>query len=620
MNRFSIHICKISERSKALLAFFLFFLLVSRLLAQEFNATVTPATVAVGEQVQVSFSLNGTGTNFHAPTFSDFNVLMGPSQSSNMQIINGSVSQSITFTYVLQATKEGTFRFGNASIDVGGKKILSNQVTITVAKGNPPSKQQGSASGNQQNSTAPVAGGKNVFLKSSVDKSNAYQGEGILVTYKLFTKVNLVNYSISKLPALNGFWSQDISLPQQLQFHSENYDGVNYKVAEIKKMVIFPQRSGTLELDPMEGEVIARMQVKRQQQRSNDPFDQFFNDPFFNFNQWQDVKVALKSDVVKITVRELPSNAPATFNGAVGKFNVEVSLDKNETKAHEPVTLKIKISGKGNLKLIAPPKVDFPADFETYDPKINSNISASMTGVNGSKSFEYLVIPRIAGEYKIPVSGFTFFNLDKKQYESIPSRELMVKVSKGNETITTAVTGISKSDVQLLGKDIRFIKTSKPAFIQSGHSFLGSGAFYALMSVPALLFTALLVFRKRYLAMQSNIGLLKSQRANKVARKRLGAAKKYLASNNPEKFLDEMSKALWGFVSDKLQIPVSDLSKESIAVALTSKQVAGELVNQFIETIDTCEFARFAPGMPANNEGIYQKGIDVIVKLEQAIS
>ncbi len=596
---------------------FLFLFFCSAIFGQEFTASVSPSTVAVGDQLQVSFTLNGNGSNFHAPTFENFNVLAGPSQSSNMQIVNGSVSQSISYTYVLQPVKEGTFKFGSATIDAGGKKISSNQVTVNVVKGNPQPKSQGSQGNQKQDATVP--GGKNVFFRASVDKSSVYQGEGVIVTYKLYTKVNLVNYSISKLPSLSGFWSQDIAMPQQLQFHSENYDGANYKVAEIKKMVVFPQRAGTLELDPMEGEVVARIQGKRQQQNSNDPFSQFFNDPFFNFNQWQDVKVPMKSDAIKITVRDLPAGAPSTFNGAVGKFNIDISLDKKEVKSHEGVTLKIKISGKGNLKLLDPPKVDFPADFETYDPKISSNIMATTAGVNGSKTFEYLVIPRNAGDYKIPVSGFSFFNLDKKQYESVPSQDLNLKVEKGNETITTSVTGVSKSDVQLLGKDIHFIKTNRPAFVQGTGSFFGSGLFYMLIATPALLFAVLLVFRKRYIEMQSNIGLLKSQRANKVAKKRLGAAQKYLASNNKEKFLDEMFKALWGFISDRLQIPVSELSKESASNALQSKNISQEMILQFAETIESCEFARFAPGMAASNEEIYRKGIDVISKLEVEI-
>jgi hypothetical protein len=583
------------------------------------TASASPTTVAVGDQLQVTFTINGNASGFHAPTFNDFNTIMGPSQSSSTQIFNGSISQSISYTYVIQATREGTFKFGSATADAGGKKISSNQITITVVKGNPAAKQQqGGSQGSQQNQES-MAGGKNVFLKASIDKSSVYQGEGIVVTYKLYTKVNLATYTISKLPSLSGFWSQDIALAsQQPQFHSENFDGVNYKVAEIKKMVVFPQHSGTLQIDPMEGEVIAQMQVKKQ--RSNDPFDQFFNDPFFNFNQWQNVKVPLKSEPVKVTVRELPSNAPASFNGAVGKFNMDVSLDKKETKAHEPVTLKIKISGKGNLKLAEAPKIEFPSEFETYDPKISSNITATTAGVSGTKIFEYLVIPRNAGEFKIPVGGFSFFDLDKKQYESFPSHDLLIKVAKGDETITTTVSGVSKSDVQLLGKDIHFIKTNKPAFIQNGHSLFGSGLFYLLMTAPALLFVVLLVFRKRYIEMQKNVGLLKSQRANKVAKKRLSAAQKYLAANDKEHFLDEMFRALWGFVSDKLQIPVSELSKETATLALQNRKASEALISQFIETIDSCEYARFAPGLAASNEEIYKKGLDVIGKLEQEIT
>ncbi|MCX6292463.1 MAG: BatD family protein [Bacteroidetes bacterium] len=586
------------------------------------TATVSQTTLAVGEQVEVTFTLNGNGSNFHAPPFTDFNLLMGPNQSTSMQFVNGSVSQTISYTYVLQAVKEGTFKFGSATMDAGGKKITSNQVTITVVKGNAPAKQQqGNPQGSQQGSDATVSGGKNIFLKATVDKSNVFQGEGIVVTYKLFVKagVSLANYGLTKPPSLNGFWSQDINpAQQQAQFHTENYDGANYKVADVKKIVVFAQRSGTLELDPMEADAIVQVQVKRQQ-RSNDPFSQFFNDPFFNFNQWQNVKIQLKSEPVKITVKALPPNAPATFNGAVGKFTLEADLDKNETKAHEPVTLKIKVTGKGNMKLIEAPKIDFPSEFETYDPKINSNISATTAGVSGSKTFEYLIIPRNAGEFKIPVNGFTFYDLEKKQYQTIPSQDLIVKVGKGNETITTTVTGVNKSDVQLLGKDIRFIKTNNPEFISVGHSIFGSGIFYSMMAAPALLFVLLLLFRKRYMEMQSNTGLLKSQRANKVAKKRLAAAQKFLTINEKEKFLDEMFRALWGFISDKLQIPVSELSKESASESLRSKNIPEQLVTQFNETIDSCEYARFAPGMTGSNEEIYRKGIEVISKLEVEI-
>jgi len=598
---------------------------------EKLTATASETTVANGDQFQITYSLNASGKGFKAPSLPDFVVVMGPSQSQQMQIINGSVSQTLSFTYVLQATKEGVFKIGAAEITVGSTKIFSNPLTITVTKASAQSQSQGQGQGQgQQNQKSGEknntieGGGKNVFIKASVDRTNSYQGEGIVVSYKLYTKVTLLNYAISKLPSFTGFWSQDINMQQQLEFHNENYDGVSYKVAEIKKVVLFPQRSGNLVVDPMEGEVIARVQVKKQQQqKNNDPFSQFFNDPFFNNpffnNNVQDVKVNLKSDPIRITVKDLPAGAPSEFSGAVGRLSCEVSLDKKETKANEAITVKIKISGKGNIKLIESPKISFPPDFESYDPKENANINATTAGVSGSKVFEYLLIPRSPGEFKIPVSSFVYFDLDKKQYVSTDFPDLLLKVTKGDGTNVTVAGSVQRSDVQLLGKDIRFIKTQDPDFEVSLTPFYGSAVFYGLVTTPALLFLILLGVRKRNERLSGNAGQIKSQRANKAAMKRLSAAKKYLSSNEKEKFLDEMFRALWGFIGDKLQIPVSDLSKEKVTSELAIRKVDESLIKQFTDTIDSCEFARFAGGIADSNEALYQKGIDIISKLEGSI-
>ena len=599
---------------------FIFLLIVSSIriaFAQEFTANVSSSAVDVGEQFEITFSLNTTGKNFRPPTFIDFNVLMGPNQSTQMQIINGSVSQTTSYTYVLQAVKEGTFKIGSAEIIAGNTKSTSNPVTIIVSKNTNKSQAGGSQNQKGDNSNV-VAGGKNVFIRARVDKINPYQGEGISVIYRIYTKVTLLNYSVNKLPSFNGFWSQEISMPQQLEFHSENVEGVAYKVADIKKVILFPQRAGTLSIDPMEGEVIARVQLRRQQQQSNDPFSQFFNDPFFN-NNLQDIKVPLKSESLKITVRDLPGGAPQSFSGAVGKFAYEVSLDKKETKAHDAVNLKIKITGKGNIRLIDSPKIEFPPDFEKYDPKENVSVNVTTNGVTGSKTFEYLIIPRNPGNYKISVAPFTFFDLEKKQYITQQSPSLNLNVGRGTETTTTVVSGVNKTDVQILGKDILFIKTKDPAFITGSGTLYKSPVFYSLIITPALLFAGLLFLRRRKETMAGNVKLIRSQRANKVAMKRLSAAKKYLTTNDREKFLDEMFRALWGFISDKLQIPVSDLSKDTAAQALISRNVPDGLVLQFTDTVDSCEFARFAGGMADNNETIYKKGLEIITQLENAL-
>lgn len=607
---------------------FLFILQSKQVFSQneKLTASTSATSIAVGEQFQVTFSVNASGRAFKAPTFTDFNVLMGPSQSNQMQIINGSVSQTLSFTYVLQAVKEGTFKIPPAEITVGSTKLTSNTLTITVAKAS--AQQQGQAQGqtsttNKNGEKVMNGAGKDVYIKASIDKSSCYQGEGIAVVYRVYTKVNLLNFMVNKLPSFTGFWNQDLDKEIRLDGHSENIDGVSYRVADVKRFILFPQRSGTLTVDPMECEVIARVQVKRQKNQTNDPFSQFFNDPFFNNpffnNSTQDVKIALKSDPIKITVKELPAGAPADFKGAVGKLSCEITLDKKETKANEAVNVKVKISGKGNIKLIDSPTLTFPPDFETYDPKENSNINASQSGVTGSKTFEYLVIPRNAGEFKIEAAPFVYFDLDKKQYVTIDFPEMNLKVNKGDGSTVTVSNSVQHTDVQLLGKDIRYIKTGEPNFEKDHEPLYGSPLFYSLTVAPAFAFLLLLMVRKRNEKNAGNSGLIKSQRANKEAMKRLSLAKKYLSTNEKEKFLDEMFKALWGFIGDKLQIPVSDLSKDKVSDILASRNLSPELINEFTSTIDSCEFARFAGGIADSNEKLYEKGIAIITKLENSI-
>lgn len=590
----------------------------------QFSASVSESTIGVGDQFQISFTLSGSGRGFRPPPFGDFTVLMGPSQSSSTSIINGSISQSSTYTYILQAIKEGTFKIGSAEITVDGNKVLSNPVTISVVKGSQ-QPQHGNSSGGQGSQGNNPAGNlsSNVFLKAYADKTSLYLGEAMVVTYRLYTRVTLTNYSIDKLPSLTGFWSQEISLPQQLEFHMENLDGIQYKVADIKKMVVFPQRDGTLEIDPMQGDVVARVQMKRQP-RSTDPFDPFANDPFFNQffnNSVQDVKVPISSKAIRVTVKELPAGAPSSFKGAVGKFTFEASLDKDHTKTNEPVTLKIKIAGKGNVKLIDAPEITFPPDFETYDPKENSSVNATTAGVTGTKTFEYLIIPRNSGEYHIPVSPFSYFDLEKKQYVELKAPDIHVDVAKGTESAqsTGPASGIRQSDIKFLGKDIRYIKTRELNTISSGHPFFGSLLFYSLLGLPVVVFFGLVLMNRRKEHMLGNMALVKSQRANKVAMKRLATAKKYLGSSDQVKFLDEMFKALWGFVSDKLQIPVSDLSRETVARSLTEAKVPDALVTEFTSVLDSCEFARFGGGSGESSDSIYKKGFTVISSIENSI-
>lgn len=602
---------------------YLFFTMVLMGQSPSFTASVSKATVGLNEQFEVSFTLNSSGKNFAAPSFKDFHLLVGPSQSTSMEFINGNMSQSITYSYVLQPKSEGSFKIGAASIEVEGKTFKTNPINVTVTKGN-------SSSGNSANKSSGSSEGEasvnqnisdNIFIKAHVSKTNAFQGEAVVVTYKLYTRLGIVSFNPTKTPTFNGFWSQDIALPKETALHKEVYNGVEYNVAELKKTVLFPQRSGTLLVDPMEAESVVRIQQQRRKSRSNDPFEDFFNDPFFG-QSFQDYKYLIKSEPVKINVSSLPENAPEGFSSAVGKFNMEATLDKQETKANEPVTLKIKISGKGNLKLIDPLKINFPPDMETYEPKVTENISVSENGESGSKTFEYLLIPRHAGDYKINPFSFSFFDLEKKKYITLPSPEFSLKVFKGlgGESDASSLSGLSKEEIKLLGKDIRFIKTSSLNLKDKGEFFFRSPLFYILLTFPGLFLIGFIFYRRKYMEDSANIGLVKSRKATQMAKKRLSLAQKYLKENNREQFFNETAKALWGYLSDKLGIPVSDLSTDSTKEALAKGNLPEELINKTIVTLEHCEFARYAPSKGVGEkESIYNDTLNIITEIENKL-
>ena len=577
------------------------------------TATVSKNTMAVGEQFQLTYAINGSGQRFQGPELKDFYVLGGPNQSSSIQIINGNYSQSLSFTYYLQAKAEGNFKIGFATIDADGKRIQSNGLIINVVKGN-----ANAQSGNTQAQSNPEGvTEKNLFLRAQVSKTNVYQGEALTVSFKLYTNVNIVNYTVSKMPSMAGFYNQEITLPEQLQLHNETVDGINYKVGELKKVVLFPQQSGVLSIDPMELECIARIQMKGGNKM--DPFG-MFQDPFFGFNSARDVKYAFRSNKVNINVKELPPNAPPGFNGSVGSLNFDATLDKKETKANEPVSLKIKISGSGNLKLVEAPEMSFPPDIESYDPKINDNLHITENGVSGSKTIEYLIIPRHEGTYDLEPITFSYFDLNKKQYISKTAGPFTLKVGKGIGGSGSASTEkISKSDFQLLGKDIRYIKIQEPEFIATTGNFYGSLPYYGLMFSPMLLFFGLLVYRNRMETINSDVVLLKSRKATAIALKRLKAAQKLLSANQQLALQEEISKAMWGYMSDKLAIPFADLSKGKIEGSLIAKKVNPEQINYFINTLDQCEMSRFAGTSAVIDADLYQHAVKAISDIEQSL-
>lgn len=590
--------------------------------AQSLSASVSRNPVAVGEQFQVTFSLNASGNNFEGPSFSDFFVLSGPNQSSSVQIINGNISQSLSFTYYLQAKAEGQFKIGSASIICNGKKLESPPFTLTVVKGQ--AQQQSQPGQPQQRQESEGVTGNDVFIRAIVDKTNVYRGEGISITYRLYTKVQLVNYAITKAATLNGFYTQDVPMPAQLDISKvETINGVQYNYGDIKKVIAFPQQSGTLTVDPMEGECIARVRVQRKR-NPNDPFDvfndPFFNDPFFGRGV-RDVKVALSSIPIKITVKDLPPGAPASFKGTVGKFSFEAKLDKDVTNANDAVSLKIKLSGKGNIKLFDAPPVEVPPGIESYDPKQNDNINVSANGVSGTRTYEYLLIPRNEGQYEIPPIAFSYFDLEKKAYQTFSSSVFRLKVNKGSGGSSASVAlSPSKSEVQLLGKDIRFIKTGPVAFIQIKESVNTDLTWWLMALIPVALIFILLILKNRIEAWNADAALVRSRKASTIANKKLSAAKKHLDKNEHEQFYAEVTRALWEFIGGKLNIPHAALSKETASDELRKRLIPDEIIQEFGQTIDACERSRYAGGYnPQSSAAVYADAVKVISTLQEKL-
>ena len=580
--------------------------------------------VRTGERFNLIYTLNADGSNFRGPDIEKFNVLTGPhtSQSSSVQIINGKVSRSVenTYTYVLSAGGEdGIFEIPPAKINVDGKIYESNSLKIQIVKSN--ASQQGTNSKPGTNSSNEYDFNNDVFIRAVVNKSRPKQGEQIIITYKLYYRINISQPQFTKEPGFKGFWKKDLlrDIQNYVQY-KEKYKGQEYHVAELKKFALFPQRSGKIVIEP--ADVLCQVQVRtKTQQRSRDPFfDNFFNDPFFN--RYKTVEVPIKTNTVTINVSPLPSkNQPAEFSGAVGNFDFKSSIDKTELKANEALNLKFTVSGTGNIELIDKIDVVFPPDFEVYDPKISKKVNTSANGVSGRKTFEYLIIPRTPGEFTINPVKFSYYDLKKNRYVSLTSPEYKINVAKGDGSAANInYSGVNQADIKYIGTDIRHIKTGAPQLTKIGTFFFGSTVFYLLILAPIVIFILFTIIWKKELQKRSNIALMRNRKATKVAQKRMKQAGVFLKENNKEKFYVEVSQALWGYLSDKFSIPLATLSMETVSETLAGKDVKEETIKQFIDTLNNCEFARFAPGDSTSTmENIYNEAVSIVSKIESEL-
>lgn len=572
-----------------------------------------PRVVKIGEQFRLTYSINVKGSNFKSPNFNNFRVLSGPniSSSSSVQIVNGNMTKSVSYTYnyIVMATAEGKHTIPSASIEYKAKKYSSNSIVVEVVKGN--AQQNANTSGSNTSINKSNISNKDIFVAVNVSDKSLYQGASFVADIKVYTKKNLSGFEDIKFPPFTGFWSQDIESPQQIQLHRENINGEIYDVGLFKKILLFPQRSGKIVIDPFEITMIIQEQV-----RSNNPFDDFFG------GSHRRIPVKLKSKPVSINVKSLPGNKPSDFNGAVGKFTMKTIVDKTHIKANEAVNLKIRISGNGNLKLIKPVDVNFPLDIDVYDPKTSLNTKASIDGVTGSVSFTYLFIPRYAGTYTIPPIRFSYFNTSTKTFKTITSKEFDIIVERGSgdaEMTSGVVQGLSKEDVKFIGKDIRFLKTNFE-LNKREKTIFNSLVFYLTYVLSMLVFILIIVVRRNQIKQNANQAKVKNRKANSVSKKRLKKAARFMKDGKDEQFYDEVLRAIWGYLSDKLLIPVANLSKDNVSEILEKRKVDSENITGLMQLLDACEFARFAPAFVTGGmDDIYKKVVSLISKLDQKI-
>ena len=579
-----------------------------------------PAAVETGQQFRLSFTINEQGSNLVLPPGieNNFDVLMGPStsQSFSMSTINGKTTQETTYgyTYILRAKQEGTFEIRPASIEVGGKIFESNTLNIQVVKAqSKPAQPQAGAGGAEQSQGSPQnvdLGSDNLFVRVEMSKQNVFKGEQIVATVKLYVNPNIpvAQFDDVNLPTYEGFYTQDVEIPQQVNFSREVYDNKIYQVGVLKKTILFPQQVGRLTVAPFNMSLLVQQQVK---QRS------FFDD---FFNSFRTVKATITSKPVTVNVRDIP-NAPADFMGGVGNFNITSSISNEDVTTNDAVTLKVIISGSGNIRLINTPKLQLPSDFEMYDPKTTDNVSVTGNGVSGTKTIEYLFQPRFEGEYTIPAIPFTYFNPANGTYETKSTSAYQLNVKKGSGDQTATVIGsMRKEDVQLLGQDIRYIEQGDPELQIAGYTFFGSLPFWLFYAGSTFAFLMLFFIYRKKAKENANIALMRNKKANKVARKRLKAAAAFMKQNNNEAFHESILKAFEGYLSDKLGIPTADLNRETAVAGLQSKNVSQNVIDDFVSVIDQCEFARYAPagGSEARSE-LYSKAESTMGLMEKQI-
>ncbi|HPH57688.1 MAG TPA: BatD family protein [Bacteroidales bacterium] len=580
-----------------------------------FTATA-PSKVILGQQFRLTYTLNAETKDLRIPEITDFEVLMGPStaKSTQISIVNGQRTSLVehSYTYVLMPVKVGSFTIPAATATIKKEKRSSNPLTITVL---PQDKSTGGASDQGTSSQQTVGfNGEQAFIRAIPSKTKVFEQEGLLLTYKLYTRVDISGVNNIKFPEFKGFLAQEIEIDPNTQWDMENYEGLNYRTAVLKQTILYPQQSGEIEIESGSFDLIFRIRNTNQRMRSL--FDDFFD-------SYQEVRKTILSPKLRIQVEPFPFGKPANFNPFSGNLRLSSSINTTQVKADEAVTIKLELSGEGNMKMLRIPELKFPADFDVYDPKVTNNFKTTTRGVSGTKTIEYLVIPRYSGSFTIPSVNISYFDLTDKSYKILSTDEFQLEVGRSEQNKEGVVAGtvVSREQLRLLGQDIRYIKVDNIRLRPRTNLIYGKTAFWLAYILPFLFFLLMLYIYRKQAKANADLAAVRTRKANKVAVKRLKKASFYLKNQDKEQFLDEVLRALWGYTSDKLNIPVSQLNKDNIEAQLNRRKVDTEVCAEFLQILQACEFERYAPVTEPQHMGdLYTRTLEIINQMENTIN
>lgn len=554
-----------------------------------------PQNVATGQPFRLEVSVNAQNVNLPQPDLKNFQVY-GQSSSSSMSIINGDMTVKRSIIYTLAAPKAGTFVIPAITANYNGKNYQSNSLTITVSGENQqPETQNQPAAAGEGEAPAPSASGE-LFVDVSCNKKEVFVGEQILMTSSVYSRYNISGIEDVKTPGFKGFWVQDIYNPKNISFEHKIVGGKEYLYSLWQKKALFAQKIGTLEIDP-------------------------YDITFVISDGWgfRRSKMSAKSKTVKINVKPLPSGKPDGFGGAVGNFTVSISSDKTELNLDEPMTVKVTVQGAGNFKLFETPNVEFPSAFEKFEPKSQENITAGNNGISGTKTFSYMVIARQNGEFVIPGVKFSFFDPASKSYKTVSTKELNITVKGERDSTASGAVSVIKSDVENLGSDIKFIKTNFK-LKNTNKKFFNSFEFWLTIVLFIVAFVAVILLRMQQIKNNADVIGTKNRRAGKTSRKRLKKAADFMNEGKKNEFYVEILSALWGYLSDKLAIPVSELSRDNVSENFSKRGISEEVSKQVIDVLDTCEFEHYAPeSLSKPMDEVYKMTAQAIETMEVTI-